>query len=453
MPGLPYTQLPTPINPPQTTSLPTTSPKETCKREDIRTQFHSLLSIFDRTILRTFKSRYTQFLVFWYASLDPEFADTFQGMLVDRAIMPSTVGGPTVQSTPFNADGENNQDEHITTHMHAMTPELTRAAAASYIGSFVSRATFVDREGARRVTAVLCEYLRTHLEGVEADLRASMAFGTGSGSMNISSNVAAAIGAILASGQHAVFYAVAQAVFLIFCFRWRDLVGGDDDDDDDELALDLDLDVGSRMGQVKIGPVSKDKWMPELAVLKRVVSSVLNPLKVCSTNVVMQFARVAQATDFVYCYTILESNKRADFSASLMSTSTSSPRRQSLSASTILMHTNVLYEPATAELNTFFPFDPCRLPKSSIFIQGVYREWSSVAIDDDDDDDDGDDDDDDEEDEELLKNDADSSEGCGIGASSGYLNIPRDKTAAVGRRSKGDGGLGESLGAMSISPA
>ncbi|KIM46443.1 hypothetical protein M413DRAFT_441534 [Hebeloma cylindrosporum] len=441
IPGPPYTQSPTLGNPPPTTTLPTTSPKETRRRDttSLRAQFHSLLSIFDRTILRTFKSRYTQFLVFWYASLDPEFADIFQGMLVDRAIMPSSVGGPTAQFAPSNPDGENNSDEHLTAHAHTMTPELTRAAAASYIGSFVSRATFVDREGARRVTAVLCEYLRTHLEGVEADLRAGMGFGTGSSSNNVS----ATIGAILASGQHTVFYAVAQAVFLIFCFRWRDLAGGDDDDE-----LDLDLDLGVGLGQTKGGPVDKDKWMPEIAVLKRVVSSVLNPLKVCSPNVVMQFARVAPATDFIYCYTILESNKRAEFSVSSTSstsatTTVSSSRRESLSTSMTLLHTKFLYEPANAELNTFFPFDPYRLPKSNVFIQGVYREWSSVAIDDDDDDDEDEEEDEDEEPK--------SSEHWMIGASSGFLDIPGAKQPAPGRRSD-DGGLGESLGAMSISP-
>ena len=36
----------------------------------------------------------------------------------------------------------------------------------------------------------------------------------------------------------------------------------------------------------------------------------------------------------------------------------------------------------------FFPFEPYRLPKSNAFIQGVYREWSSVAIEDEDDEDD-----------------------------------------------------------------
>lgn len=85
--------------------------------------------------------------------------------------------------------------------------------------------------------------------------------------------------------------------------------------------------------------------------------------------------------------------------------------------------------PVNSELNTFFPFDPYRLPKSNAFIQGVYREWSSVDIENEDDEDD--------EEEELDIEERGESEAR-------YLDIPRDK--------ENDGGLGESLGAMSISP-
>lgn len=176
-----------------------------------RAQFHTLLSIFDRTIIRTFKSRYTQFLVFWYSSLDPEFSDLFQGLLVSKALL------------------EPDQ------------PAVTRAAAASYIASFVSRAQFVDREGARRVTGVLCAFLRSHLDAFDAIVLAGVA--------------------LPSMAHHSVFYAVAQAVFLIFCFRWRDLE--EDSCEDEELIEE-----------------TGKKWMPELNVLKRVVTSALNPLKV-----------------------------------------------------------------------------------------------------------------------------------------------------------------------------
>lgn len=262
---------------PQTTGPIIDSPSSSTKNSgpasvkiSLHSQFHSLLSIFDRTILRTFKSRYTQFLVFWFASLDPEFADIFQGMLVERALMPSSGGFiPHADNTDTFGDGDESSSNG---QAHTMTPELTRAAAASYIGSFVSRATFVDREGARRVVSVLCEYLRTHLDDVEADVRIGLGFGSGSVSSNMSAT--AAIGAILASGQHTVFYAVTQAVFLIFCFRWRDLLGSDGDGEESYLELDLELDGRARKAH------GKDKWMPELAVLKRAVTSILNPLKV-----------------------------------------------------------------------------------------------------------------------------------------------------------------------------
>lgn len=262
------------------TSSHTTDQSISNDKAPLRSQFHSLLSIFDRTILRTFKSRYTQFLIFWYASLDPEFADVFQGMLVERALMTSSLD-PGLHAANANGDESTSNAQ-----AHTMTPELTRAAAASYIGSFVSRAKFVDRDGTRRVVGVLCEYLRTHLDGVEADLRAGLGFGSGSIISPSHAQAAAAIGAILASGQHSVFYAVAQAVFLIFCFRWRDLVGGDDIDEDEldlDFSSDVNLDARSRKtGKGNASTAGKDKWMPELMVLKRVITSILNPLKVCS---------------------------------------------------------------------------------------------------------------------------------------------------------------------------
>ena len=253
------------LTPPAIISISTSHSQQSTRapitrtKEYFRTQFQALLSIFDRIILRTFKSRYTQFLIFWYASLDPEFADIFQGMLVDRALLgrtdPQYYGGSITTE-----DG----DESTTVSAYMITPALTRAAAASYIGSFVSRATFVDRQGARRVVGVLCEFLNAHLESVEQALRTGWA----TSGVDLS-----------AQGQHTVFYAVAQAVFLIFCFRWRDLVDDDIGDDDDEPRY---LDSSGMIGGRARKPINgnKDKWMPELGILKRVVVSVLNPLKV-----------------------------------------------------------------------------------------------------------------------------------------------------------------------------
>ena len=176
-----------------------------------RSQFHTLLSIFDRIIIRTFKSRYTQFLIFWFSSLDPEFSDIFLGLLVSKALL------------------EHDQ------------PIVTRAAASSYIASFISRAQFVDRAGARRVMGVLCNFLKSHLDVYDAHVYPN--------------------DPIQGPAQHAMFYSVTQAVFLIFCFRWRDMM---EEEEEEEEPLK-----------------SKSKWMKELNVVGRVVTSQLNPLQVC----------------------------------------------------------------------------------------------------------------------------------------------------------------------------
>ncbi|KAJ7632092.1 RNA polymerase I-specific transcription initiation factor RRN3 [Mycena rosella] len=360
---LPSSDLPDPLIPALSNSRP--------PPRSLNAQFHTLLSIFDRLILPTFKSRYTQFLVFFYTSLSSDFADIFLGLLVDRALFQSA------------------------------TPAVTRAAAAAYIGSFVSRAAFVDREGARRVVSVLCEFLRAHLDSVEDALRIGATIASGAGS----------------SAQSGVFYAVAQAVFLIFCFRWRDLL--EDEAEGDELT----------------GKAGK-KWMPELGVVQRVISSVLNPLKLCSPNVVAQFAHVAQAADFIYCYTILEANKRSDYGSNNAEGRVNAPATGYPSTP---LYPALLNSSISAELNTFFPFDPYKLAKSSVYIQSIYREWSSVSIDDDEEEE--------EEDDEDDGADADVEFRAASYGGMGYLNIPGSQGAPVD-----DGGLGKSLGAMSISP-
>lgn len=304
-----------------------------------RAQFTVLLSIFDRTILRTFKSRHTQFLLFWYASLDPTFSDAFQGMLIERALL------------------------------DARTPAVERAAATVYLASFVSRANFVGRDSTRDVVGLFCKYMQGHLDVVDEYLR---------------------LGTTLPASQHGNFFAVAQACFLIFCFRWRDLLEGQDADGEDYDAEASAAVVAAAPGKT---------WMPELGVMQRVVTSTLNPLRVCSPNVVQQFARIAHQVGFLYVHSILEANRRAEFAGSH-----ARDRSATDEAGLVPMAKTFVPDGMHAELNTFFPFDPYNLPKSGAWIQGVYRDWASVAIEDEDED--GDED----EDEDRKDNDDDQDE-------------------------------------------
>ena len=141
----------------------------------------------------------------------------------------------------------------------------------------------------------------------------------------------------------------------------------------------------------------------------------LKALQNCAPNVVTQFARVAHATDFIYCYPILEANKRSFDGDPFQRV----PTRPSF-----------LLPQLNAELNTFFPFDPFRLPKSSRYINGVYREWSAVAIDDEEEDE--------GEDEEEDEGANSTRNGVSVAQS-----IPLEPLADT---------LGASFEAMSISP-
>jgi len=190
-------------------------------------QFHTLLVVFTRTILCTFKSRYTQFLLFWFASRDAAFADLFLGELVAHALLEPTES------------------------------EIARAAAASYVASFVSRAKFIGASDARDTVRVLCRFLEHDIDTHEAS----------------DGDVA----------PPSVFYAVTQAIFLIFCFRWRDLVEGGDNDgaEGDERQQEQDTLVGP----------PKRMWMTELNIVQRVVACPLQPLKVPSSFLPLRTCR------------------------------------------------------------------------------------------------------------------------------------------------------------------
>ncbi|KAG8739372.1 hypothetical protein FRC10_005691 [Ceratobasidium sp. 414] len=280
-------------------------------------QLWIMIAIFKRTIVKTHKSRYTQFLLFWYSSLHPDFTDVFLGVLMDRL-------------------------------MDAALPDMARVGAASYVASFISRAKHADTSSARGVVGVLCNYLRDAVDEVEEREAEDPSFTP------------------VVSG-HALFYAVAQAVFLIYCFRWREL-----GEDPDVLLVEGDD------GPPKV-------WMPELLVVQRAISCALNPLKICATNVVQQFARVSNSTGFVYCFSIVESNRRSDLTVSAVP-----PPHAGTRLKIDPKHAKLARDPALeVDLNAFFPFDPYKLPLSHKYIDDVYRDWGSVALEDDIDSDEG----------------------------------------------------------------
>jgi RNA polymerase I-specific transcription initiation factor RRN3 len=104
------------------------------------------------------------------------------------------------------------------------------------------------------------------------------------------------------------------------------------------------------------------------------------------------------------------------------------------------VHPSILNETTDEELHNFFPFDPYRLPKSSSYIQSIYKEWSSVAFGEGDDErDEGDEGDDEYDGDWHHQNDISKEH---------HPDLP-----IIQSREEDDVWLGISFEAMSISPA
>ncbi|EJU06295.1 RNA polymerase I-specific transcription initiation factor RRN3 [Dacryopinax primogenitus] len=374
------------------TSTPTTPAGEDpvflspeARQRLLQGQFLHLLHIFDRTILPTSRTRYTQFLLFYLTSLDASFADLFQGLLLQKAL--------------FDAD----------------TNAVVRLASVSYVAGFVSRANCVNRDNTRRVVSLLCEYLsrRLDLEEDRTDTR----------------------------GER--FYAIAQGIMIIFCFRWRDLQERDTAEDSSDTE-----DEESAVGPIR----TTGLWMPELSVMQRAVTSPLNPLKYCAKHVVHQFAAVAKHTGFLYCHSIIEANRRAGLLYSSAVWNEGSPTS---ATPTRTSSVRSLAREEPPEMDSFFPFDPYTLPATEGYIESLYRTWAQAKPEGfDDDDTDSESEDEDEEDEEPTSDPTNKTRFLGSGSLGGVSMVSGSwkSDSAASEVEAAAEQLGRSFGGLSISP-
>lgn len=253
-------------------------------KDEERHIFEVLLSVFDKHILLTFKSRYTQFLLFYFCSKEQSYIDRFLGLLIS-----------------------NIQDVKV--------PQVTRCASASYLGSFVARAKYLNFEYIRMVMSLLTGWLTDYIEQNETP--ASLPDPT----------------------KHAVFYAASQSALYLFCFRWRSfLLGG------------LELSEAFMQGKDN----GKELWHPCVTSIRHIVLSRLNPLMIVAPLVTQQFSKIAKQVDFMYSFSIIESNRKM-----------------------FLPHLDEFFKNRD-DSDIFFPFDPYQLQQTSSFIDPLYQQWNDV---------------------------------------------------------------------------
>jgi RNA polymerase I-specific transcription initiation factor RRN3 len=95
----------------------------------------------------------------------------------------------------------------------------------------------------------------------------------------------------------------------------------------------------------------------------RLISTRLNPLKLCLPSVVEKFAQITKQMELVFCYSIMEHNKRVIID---VTNTLQMPEAKKLKA-----HLSV-----NSLLDSFFPFDPYCLKRSHKFVKSHYVEWT-----------------------------------------------------------------------------
>lgn len=191
--------------------------------------YKDLLAIFDKLILPTHASCHVQFVMFYICSFKLGLAEAFLEHLWRKIQIPNN-------------------------------PAIIRQIAASYIGSFLSRATYIHVVTVKACLDLLINWLHSYIDHQDAGSRAfcDVTF-------------------------HGPFYAVCQAVFYIVIFRHKQLLEGN---------------------------LKKGLAYLQALNFERIVMCQLNPLKICLPAVVNFFASIARKYQLVFCYTIIERNSR-----------------------------------------------------------------------------------------------------------------------------------------------
>ncbi|EPS29634.1 hypothetical protein PDE_04584 [Penicillium oxalicum 114-2] len=292
---------------------------------DKRNSLDLIISHFQSIILPTYKSRHSQFLLFHFSQLHPDLLTKMTTCFSDLIF-------GKVQSG------------------------IIRQSAAAYLASFIARGAHIPSSVVRQTFNEMTSQLVGMHEKYDATCRGPDLRRYGS------------------------FYATAQAVLYIFCFRWRDLttasIAGDSPQQVDELEP----------SQIAFPPHVKES-------LSKVIYSRLNPLKICSPGIVNEFARIAHHFQLLYVYPLIEKNKRLRISAF-----------RSISTGLVQMEREIRAgDHLGYQLDAYFPFDPYQLPRSRRWLEGDYVEWRGIpGLDKDDDDSDSDTDNDDDDDDETA---------------------------------------------------
>lgn len=358
---------------------------ERIKSEDTEVSFAnlfiSLLVIFEKVVLPTMRSRYTQFILFYITSLDERFPDYFLGVLINRLSSSSLSNSSSTLISSFKGAGGQYFCDSTASWIDTLklssgagcrpskeclksgSFDALRLSSACYISGYVARAKFIPKKTVRKcLLYLLCwagKYIRNHgcpdcrqgyacKEPIGATSKAQFAY------------------------KHSIFFSVSQAIFYILCFRHEEA-----------LLEDAMQDISCR------------DLKPHLA--KLMCNGCLSPLASILSTISAEFLQIVEAW-----YPELSPSDQSGLKAAILTPANSRPNSPMPSAtapccSSPLMMDFFLTEDtvtisaqlkALESLENFFPFDPFKLPSSKIFIpESLFIDWPGHCASEDDDED------------------------------------------------------------------
>lgn len=305
--------------------------------------YTNLKSIFKSHILPTYYTKSTQYLIFHASQEQEELMDSFLVGLLDVSF---------------------SKTESIE----------SRVKALQFLSSFMARAKRMTKSQILFVCTYLVTWLNRYVAEREVEIEGM------AGTME--------------RFEH--FYATFQALCYIFCFRHDvfKLKPQNTDTKKTELSVEEQLKLKIK-GSIKNSVDSE--WECELdRFYQRMILSKFNPLKYCNENVILMFANIAQKTNLVYCYTVIEKNNKDNILGIINSSNLGNITENNLSGSGALnrnvsasavpnatlsvTNTTSLQKKQFIDLQSYFPFDPLFLPSYKEFMKDYYIEWSEVEF-------------------------------------------------------------------------
>jgi len=193
------------------------------------------------------------------------------------------------------------------------TPSILRQTAMAYIASFLSRANFAP-------VNLVMTYLDRITSWAMSYIRSRETQASGMDFMYTDLN------------HHGPFYSACQAIFYVFAFRHTELT----------------------TSETRMKTLQGMSW-------QSLITSHLNPLRVCLPGVVRNFSAIARGYQLAYCTSIIQRNSRINLPVVGSLSQASSKGKPLL-------------------LDCFFPFDPYLLEETKDYVGQIYRPYTGEII-------------------------------------------------------------------------